>query len=305
MNGNKASVVIPAYGQCPHLPTVVRALLEGTERPAEIIVSHSGPDDPTSSIAELSDTVTVLHQPDRLFGGAARNRGGAVARGEWLAFVDADVRPRPDWLAAILAAAETVPDRFVVGSVGYATSGGYWGLCNWLLEFSEQVPWHPARAQTGGASCNMILRRVDFETAGGFAEEYQPGEDTMLFSNLRAMGRSQWFEPAAQVDHFNIGGLRSFARHQFRLGFHSALVRQTVPLRGSLATRFWPLALVLWIPRLGLIGKRILAGGPEWWLRGLGLAPGLLLGSWVWAAGFVKKSLSGYGGQPSTDRRDP
>jgi GT2 family glycosyltransferase len=298
MNGNKTSIVIPAYGHCPHLTTVVRALLEGTERPAEIIVSHSGPDDPTSSIAGLSDTVTVLHQRDRLLGGAARNRGAAVARGEWLAFVDADVRPRPDWLAAILAAAEAAPDRFVVGSVGYATSGGYWGICNWLLEFSEQAPWHPARAQTGGASCNMILRRTDFETAGGFAEEYQPGEDTMLFSNLRAMGRSQWFEPAAQVDHFNIGGLRSFARHQFRLGVHSALVRQTVPLRGSLATRFWPLALVLWIPRLALIGARATAGGPSWWLRGLGLAPGLLLGSWAWTVGFVERAVSDAGKDP-------
>ena len=191
----------------------------------------------------------------------------------------------------LLAAARQSPDRFVVGSVGFATSGGYWGLCNWVCEFSEQAPWHRARGQSGGASCNMILRAADFREAGGFPEEYQPGEDTMLFMRLIELGRMQWFEPAAQVDHHNQYGLRAFARHQYRLGYHSALVRQRVALRGSLATRIWPLALGLWIPRLALFGKRILGGGPAWWLRGLGFAPGLVLGSWIWTTGFLKRVL--------------
>ena len=78
MDGTGTSVIIPAYGHCPHLPTVLRALLEGSVRPIEIIVSHSGPDDPTADIAAISDTVSVLHHADRLLGGAARNRGAAA-----------------------------------------------------------------------------------------------------------------------------------------------------------------------------------------------------------------------------------
>ena len=288
----ETSVVIPAYGHCPHLPGLLRALLDGEQRPGEIIVSHSGSDNPTNEIAAISDVVTVLHHSERLLGGAARNRGAAAAKGKWLAFIDADVRPRPGWLRALLASVRGAPGRFVVGSVGYAASGGYWGMCNWLCEFSEQAPWHPARAQTGGASCNMILRAMDFREAGGFPEDHQPGEDTMLFSRLAAMGREHWFEPAASVGHYNQAGLRSFARHQYRLGFHSALVRQRMPLRGSLATRIWPLALVLWIPRLGLLGARVAGGGPAWWLRGTAFAPGLVLGSWFWTAGFLKRVLS-------------
>ena len=187
--------------------------------------------------------------------------------------------------------ATIAPGRFVVGSVGYATAGGYWGLCNWLCEFSEQAPWHRARSQRGGASCNMILRAVDFHDAGGFPEDYQPGEDTMLFTRLIEMGRMQRFEPVARLDHHNQQGLRAFARHQYQLGYCSALVRQRVALRGSLATRIWPLTLILWVPRLALLGRRILSGGPAWWLRGLGFAPGLLLGSWIWTAGFLRRVL--------------
>lgn len=287
----ETSVVIPAYGYCPHLPALIRALLAGVEPPDQVIVSHSGPNNPADELAGISDSVTVLHDPGRLLGGAARNRGAGIAEGEWIAFIDADVRPRTDWLCALLQAARHSPDRFVVGSVGYATTGGYWGLCNWLCEFSEQAPWRLAGRQSGGASCNMVLRAADFRAAGGFPEDHQPGEDTMLFARLNEMGRMQWFEPAARVDHHNQSGLRAFARHQYRLGYHSALVRQQVALRGSIATRIWPLALGLWIPRLALLGRRIVGGGPTWWLRGLGFTPGLVLGSWIWTTGFLARVL--------------
>lgn len=287
------SVIIPAYGHCPHLPDLLRALLSGARRPDEIIVSHSGPHDPTEEVAAISPAVRVLHSSARLLAGAARNQGTTAACGTWLAFVDADVKPRPQWLAALIISADCEPLRFVVGSVGYATSGGYWGLCNWICEFSEQAPWRPAGYQTGGASCNMIVRSSDFREAGGFPEDHQPGEDTLLFARLGDLGRRQWFDPEARVDHHNQPGLRHFARHQHRLGIHSALVRQQVPLRGSLATRIWPMVLVLWIPRIGLMAKRIAAGGPGWWLRGIALAPGLLLGSWIWSAGFLQQVLSG------------
>lgn len=287
------SVIIPAYGHCPHLLDLLRAILDGERRPDEIIVSHSGPHDPTAAVAEVAPPILVLHSSARLLGGAARNRGAGAAAGTWLAFVDADVRPTANWLAALIAGADREPERFVVGSVGYATSGGYWGLCNWICEFSEQAPWRPAGRQTGGASCNMIVRSSDFRAAGGFPEDHQPGEDTLLFARLGELGRRQWFDPAARVDHHNQAGLRALARHQHRLGIHSALVRQQVPLRGSLATRIWPLVLVLWIPRIGLMARRIADGGPEWWLRGIALAPGLLLGSWIWTAGFLQQVLSG------------
>lgn len=293
------SVIIPAYGHCPYLPDLLTALLDGTHQPHEIIVSHSGPDDPTEEVAAFSPSITVLHHSHRLLGGAARNRGAAMAKGVWLVFIDADVRPCPDWLAKLSASVDQDAERFVVGSVGYATTGGYWGMCNWLAEFSEQAPWHPARRQNGGASCNMIVSADDFNQAGEFPEDYQPGEDTALYRRLIAMGREQWFEPAARVDHHNQHGLRTFMRHQYRLGYHSALVRQRFSLRGSVATRVRPLALFLWVPRLALLARRLFAGGPAWWLRGAVYAPGLFAGSLLWTAGFVSRVMSADKQQPA------
>jgi glycosyltransferase involved in cell wall biosynthesis len=281
------SVVIPAYGQCPHLPGNLRALLAGERAPDEVIVAHSGPCDPTDKLAALGPAVRVLHSEDRLLGGAARNRGAAAARGALLAFLDADVRPAPDWLARLAAAHR--PGRFVVGSVGMAETGGYWGVCNWISEFSEQTPWRKAGAQTGGASCNMLVAAPDFAATEGFPEDHQPGEDTLLFTRLRADGLTQWFAPEARVDHYNQRGFAAFRRHQARLGYHSALVRERAALDGSLAARVRPLALLLWPARLWRISVRLAAGGPRWWARAAVQAPGLVLGSWIWTGGFLRR----------------
>ncbi|MEM1340808.1 MAG: glycosyltransferase [Pseudomonadota bacterium] len=283
----RISIVIPAYATCPHLPALLDALEGATVHPREIIVSHSGPDDPTAALGVSHPGVRVLHATERLLGGGARNRGVAAASGDWLGFIDADVRPAPDWLARIAAAANE--GRFVVGAIGTASSGGYWGMCNWLSEFSEQAPWHRARRQQGGASANMLVSAADFLAAGGFPEDHQPGEDTILFGRVAAAGREQWFAPEACVFHHNNSGFRAFLRHQYRLGWNSALLRQRIDTTGSIATRIWPLALGFWAIRFARVAWRGLTGGPPWWARTALYAPGLAIGALTWNIGFLRR----------------
>ncbi len=288
----RVSVIIPAYGRCPYLAECLQGLQSGTRPPDEIIVAHSGSDDPTEALGAQRGEIKVLHFPQRLYAGAARNRGAEIATGDWLAFIDADVRPSPEWLAALIGRGEGGSRRLVVGSVGTATSGGYWGMVNWICEFSEQAPWHPVRRQVGGASCSMAVRAADFHRAGGFEEAFQPAEDTLLFAHLRAAGCEQWFEPRARVDHHNASGFSAFRHHQDRLGHHSALIRQRVRLPGSAATKIWPVALGLWLPRWLLGVRRLLQGGPRWWLRAPLYLPGMALGALIWNRAFLFQVLS-------------
>ena len=301
----RVSVIIPAYGRCPHLLDSLRALHSGTRSPDEIVVAHSGPDDPSAEIGELARElgrpIEVRHFEGRLLGGAARNRGAEVATGDWFAFLDADVRPAPGWLEALLERADSSARRLVVGSVGTATSGGYWGMVNWICEFSEQAPWHPARQQIGGASCSMLVRASDFRKAEGFAEAFQPAEDTLLFAWLRDDGCEQWFEPRARVDHHNPAGFAAFRKHQDRLGRHSAMIRQRIDLPGGWAVRFWPLATILWLPRWLFGARRLLQGGPRWWLRSLLYLPGMALGALVWNWGFLAQTVAPSPSFPATD----
>lgn len=277
------SVVIPAYGPTPHLRAVLTALRRGTLAPAATYVSHSGSDDPSAWLADEFPHVEVLHSPERLYAGAARNRAARLVDTEAIAFCDCDTTPAPDWLEQATHALAERNGIFVVGSVGVAASGGYWGMSTWLCEFSEQAPWRPGGIQRGGASCNLAVRTADLAAVGYFPEEFRAGQDTMLFYRLRAAGLTQIFRPQMEVGHFNLPGFAHFARHLNNQGRHFAMVRRNADLPGRLAVRFWPLAPALGAAKVLFVLKRILgAGRPGMAAKYLA---GILIGIAIWTAG--------------------
>lgn len=84
------SAVIPAYRAAGTIGRAVESLLAQTRAPDEILVIDDGsPDDLAAALAPYGDRVRLVRQAN---GGAAsaRNRGMDLARGEWIAFLDAD-----------------------------------------------------------------------------------------------------------------------------------------------------------------------------------------------------------------------
>lgn len=286
------TVVVPAYGPSPHLPRIVAALRDQTQPPVAIVVAHSGVGDPTDALARCDPTIRVVHRDARMIAAAARNRGLREVCSDWVAFLDSDVIPAPNWLAALRTAAAAAPRRFVAGSVGSAVSGGYWGQCLSAIEFSGVAPCLPDRAIQGGASANLMARTDDVRRAGGFDEAFAAGEDTVLAAALRTAGLENWFCAAARGDHVNIAGLGHCLRHLYWLGQWSGRVRRHVPLRGSAAARLWPLAPGLWLGKFALIVGRALRWGDGQRLRFFGLVPGILLGLLTWNVGFLHSLIA-------------
>jgi glycosyltransferase involved in cell wall biosynthesis len=107
MTNIQVSVVIPAYncertvGEC--LDTVLGQSL----REKEIIVVDDGSSDLTPNIlSQYKDKLRVVRQ-ENAGPGAARNRGIALARGEYVAFMDADDKyPSPAVLESLASAAD-------------------------------------------------------------------------------------------------------------------------------------------------------------------------------------------------------
>ena len=86
------SVVIPAFNSERFLAVAIESVQAQTLRPLEIVVVDDGSTDGTAAVARgASGPVPVIyyHQENR-GAGLARNLGVARAKGEWIAFLDAD-----------------------------------------------------------------------------------------------------------------------------------------------------------------------------------------------------------------------
>lgn len=95
------SVVVPVYNCGPYLDACLRSLTAQTWQNWEAILVDDGSTDDSPALCDAwagrEPRVRVLHQKNRGVS-AARNAGMAAARGQYLAFVDADDWVEPEFL---------------------------------------------------------------------------------------------------------------------------------------------------------------------------------------------------------------
>ncbi|MGI6254827.1 MAG: glycosyltransferase family 2 protein [Acutalibacter sp.] len=101
----KVSVIIPVYGVEAFLERAVDSALAQTLEEKEIILVDDGSPDGCPAICdryarEYPGLVRVLHQENQGLG-MARNAGAAMARGEYLAFLDSDDTVEPEMYQAL------------------------------------------------------------------------------------------------------------------------------------------------------------------------------------------------------------
>ncbi len=112
------SVVVPYYAQPEELERTLAAL-EGQTYPRElleVVVVDDGSPEPLERLRETPLDVKVVRQEDLGFGLArARNTGVRAAAHDILLFLDADMLPEADWLAAHARWHHAVPDAVTLG----------------------------------------------------------------------------------------------------------------------------------------------------------------------------------------------
>ena len=110
------SVIIPHLNQPEALLRCLGSLTEqkGAARPVEILVVDNGSIVPPATICERFSNCTLLAET-RPGPGPARNRGISAARGDILAFIDADCVATPGWLAAIERAFDSSAEAMILG----------------------------------------------------------------------------------------------------------------------------------------------------------------------------------------------
>src|SRR5438445_4711374 len=99
------SVVLPFAGSREEFERAREAILALRRIPDDevIVVDNTGVD--TVSVTPGIRVVRASREPSAYY---ARNEGTAAARNQWLLFIDADCRPRPDLLERYFA--EPIPE---------------------------------------------------------------------------------------------------------------------------------------------------------------------------------------------------
>lgn len=112
MNG--VSVIIPAYNAAVTIAETIDSALAQTLPPLDIIVVNDGSTDSTAAILDrYGDRIHVISQPNAGLS-SARNAALRIARGEYVAFLDADDIWAPQMLARTVPLLDAEPQCALV-----------------------------------------------------------------------------------------------------------------------------------------------------------------------------------------------
>lgn len=224
------SVVVPAWNAEGVLPGLLTALQAQTAD-HELVLVDTGSADGTVALAEEANARVVT--APRRNRSLARNLGVGAARGELIAFTDADCVPVPGWVEAIEACLSSAP--LVSGPVRIETSS----QPNAAERFDRLWRYPQERyAEAGvGTSANLGIRRDAFDAAGGYDPRFHHGEDTDLCLRAADAGHRLAWCSDAEVAHPAATSLGEVARRGFEHGASARRLARVYP--GRAGRRYW------------------------------------------------------------------
>lgn len=211
----RVSIVIPLFNQA-HFTYLTLENLRAVpvSVPFEVILVNDASTDATARLLQRLDGVRVrTHETNQGFGETC-NDGLALARGEFVCFLNSDIIATPGWLDALV---ETMEAQSNCGAVGAKLV-----FPNGTLQEAGSILWSDGSASSYGRDDDpdapeySYAREVDFCSAacllvqkalvdeiGGFDQRYSPAyyEDVDLCLRIARAGAHVWYAPHAVVLH--------------------------------------------------------------------------------------------------------
>jgi glycosyltransferase involved in cell wall biosynthesis len=194
------SVIVPVWNDAARLGECLRALDSQTypSNSYEVVVVDNDSTEPVGRVVERYARARVVRE-SRPGSYVARNRGLADARGEAVAFTDADCVPAPDWIEKGAARLTRGRGRSVVaGRVEIFPRAP--AAANAVEQYEMQFALAQGefvRRYEFGATANLFAFKEAFERVGPFLAELKSGGD--LEWCRRVGGRGYVLEYAEEV----------------------------------------------------------------------------------------------------------
>jgi GT2 family glycosyltransferase len=212
-------------------------------------------------VRDLLPTARYVYEP--LPGlSRARNRSLRETESEFVAFVDDDAAPAPDWAARLIQGFADPRVVCVGGTCApeFAAERPPW-LSDKLLQYAGITRFGPKARIAAGTSeypfgANVAFRRAALLEAGGFSLELGrvgssllSGEEAEVIDRLRAAGSTIWLQPDAVVAH-TVSAERCRGSYYWRRMWWQGVTRARSGASAAAAVRIVaaaPVRLLLWL----------------------------------------------------------
>jgi len=204
----KVSAIIPVFNGSATLRQAIDSVLAQSCAELELIVVDDGSSDATPAIIESYGPRLQRIRQSNAGPAAARNAGVRTARGEYLAFLDADDR----WLPGMLRRMTTILDSdpacaMVYGDLLMVDSDGR-SLATSLIgpEYVHPPSMEEILARMWPIMPSAaLIRRSAFDACGGFVEDFRGAgfEDAFLWLRLREQGHFRYIPEALATWRFS------------------------------------------------------------------------------------------------------
>ena len=196
----KISAIIPTYNNAEYIEEAINSILAQSRPVDEIIVVDDGSSDNTevliSAVKQKTDKLSYIKQHNQ-GPSAARNHGIESAKGDWIAFLDADDRWPKDKIALQMAALQREPSlQLIAGDMAETDQQSNVRVesvlaKHQLLEPFQSLAGRPLNnALTALVNKNFIptgtvlVKRTALNQAGGFNPDIRFGEDLELWAKI-------------------------------------------------------------------------------------------------------------------------
>ena len=227
----KVTAIIVNWNNKDVITECIQSLLDQDRNKIDIIISDNGSEDgSTDSLRRRFPSIEIIENRENLGFGSAINRGLSVARGDYLLFLNSDLKLNSKCVGELVKLLESdsnaggvipkilhIDQKNTINSLGVLIN--YTGIAYPNLLGRKDPNWtEPFESACGGI---FMLRREVYEMVGGFDEDlFLYHEDHDLSWRIRLAGWRLKVAPQAVMYHhykFNKGVRKYYSSEKNRL----------------------------------------------------------------------------------------